>query len=282
MVSQELIQLQRQLNFSGNCKNLSQRVDFHFENGILLNHELYNTCFLELKVSKPDEDMPSTDEYTKTLGICWNIQKDCLTIVVPPPTGLETLTKHGLVSDVAKTFDALGLVSPSTIKAKIFVQRLWELKIDWDDPTPEQIQDSWFQWRSELHLLSQTEVPRCYFDKQSQVQSLELHGFSDASKVAYAAVVYLQTTAVSGDVDISLLMSKSKVALIKRLTIPFLELCGAQFLAQLLHHVRTVLGISIANVFAWTDSTIVLNSRITLSQPDVLLPRGDLILERTT
>ena len=72
---------------------------------------------------------------------------------VPSPTPLETLTKQGLVSDVAKTFDILGWFSP-TIKAKILMQQLWELKIDWDDPVPECIHDAWLQWRTKLHLLS--------------------------------------------------------------------------------------------------------------------------------
>ncbi len=213
----------------------------------------------ELKGSKLNQDMPSSEEYTKTLGMRWNIQRDCFTVVVPPPGDLKTVTKRGLVSDIAKTFDAHGWVSPSTIKAKIFMQRLWELKVDWDDNIPKDIHESWLHWRSELHLLSQVAIPRCYLDKESQVQSQELHGFSDASEVAYAAVVYIRTTFVSGDVHISLVMSKSKVAPIKRLTIPRLELCGAQLLARLLHHVRSVLSISLSHVFAWTDSTIVLN-----------------------
>ena len=166
--------------------------------------------------------MPTTDDYTKTLGIQWNALKDCFKLCVPSSTPHHTLTKHGLVSDVAKTFDALGLFSPSTIKAKILIQQLWELKIDWDDPVPEDVHDAWLQWRTDL--LSQMTIPRCYSNKESQVLSTEIHGFSDSSEVAYAAVVYLRISDTSNQTHLSLVMSKSKVAPIKWLTIPRLEL----------------------------------------------------------
>ena len=67
--------------------------------------------------------------------------------------------------------------------------------------------------------------------------SIQLHGFSDASQSTYAAVVYLRMMD-SKEVHVSLVASKTKVAPLKRFTIPRLELCGAYILAKLLEHVR--------------------------------------------
>ena len=108
-------------------------------------------------------------------------------------------------------------------------------------------------------MLSQRSIPRCYFNKQSQPCFMEIHGFSDASEAAYAAVVYLRITDETEIAQTSLVMSKTKVAPIKRLTIPRLELCGAYLLARLMHYVKEILRIPLSNVYAWTDSTIVLS-----------------------
>ena len=136
---------------------------------------------------------------------------------------------------------------------------MWEHRIDWDDTVPLPIHNDWLQWRTELHRLSGKSIPRCYFDKSTQIISFELHGFSDASEHAYAAIVYLRMIDLLGNVQVSLVTSKTKVAPIKRLTIPRLELCGAQLLAHLLNHARQVLEIPLSHTCAWTDSTIVLN-----------------------
>ena len=139
---------------------------------------------------------------------------------------------------------------------KILLQQLWELKIDWDDPLPPTIHDAWLQWISELKLLSDKHIPRCYFTKEAHILAVELHGFCDASEPAYAGVVYLRVIDSDGGVQLSLVTSKTKVAPIKRLTVPHLELCGAHLLARLLHHVQQVF---INCVYAWADSTIILS-----------------------
>lgn len=124
---------------------------------------------------------------------------------------------------------------------------------------PQPILDEWLQWRSELPQITEMSIPRCYYPKSAQIQSFQLHGFSDASELAYAGVVYLRMTDTNGRVLTSLVCSKTKVAPIKRLTLPRLELCGANLLAKLLFHVMKALNLSLQEVYAWTDSTIVLN-----------------------
>ena len=104
------------------------------------------------------------------------------------------------------------------MKAKILLQRCWEQKLNWDDPLPSAIQDAWYNWRSELHLLAEKRISHCYFDKSSQITSLVLHGFCDDSEHAYAAVVYLRitnslgNTSYSGEQNTSVGNEEQKVA----------------------------------------------------------------------
>jgi hypothetical protein len=133
---------------------------------------------------------------------------------------------------MAKIFDALGWFAPTTVKMKILLQRVWESRVDWDDAVPSSIQDMWCQWRKELPVLSSKQIPRCYFPQDFHATSSQLHGFSDASEDAYAGVVYLRLTDVHDNVHVSLIVSKTKVAPLKCLTTPRLELCGAHLLSK--------------------------------------------------
>jgi len=87
----------------------------------------------------------------------------------------------------------------------------------------------------------------------------ELHTFADSSEKGYAAVVYLRC--ISGStIQCHLITAKSKVAPLKHVTIPRLELCGALLAAKLLHSVHHIFAsiTPIATMHAWTDSTTTL------------------------
>ena len=88
-----------------------------------------------------------------------------------------------------------------------------------------------------------------------------MHGFSDASEFAYGGVVYLRAINPDNAVHVSLVVAKTKVAPIKSLTMPWLELCGTVyvFTAKPLSHCRKVLDVPLSDTFDWTDSTVVLS-----------------------
>ena len=112
-----------------------------------------------LRGSQSLHKIPDPDEYTKALGIQWNSSSDYFRLTVTNLPEAENLTKRRLVSDIARTFDVLGWFSPAIIKVKILLQRVWELKIGWDELLADEIKEPWLQWRTELVLLSDRHIP---------------------------------------------------------------------------------------------------------------------------
>ena len=133
--------------------------------------------------------------HPKALGVEWDSTQDTMATFLTLPDKYVS-TKRGVISDVARTFDVLGWLSPTMIQMKILYQKLWELKLAWDDEIPPEYIAQHREWREQLPLLADKQHPRCYFAPDER-QSVQLHGFSDASKYAYAAVVYICATYVS-------------------------------------------------------------------------------------
>ncbi|XP_055388039.1 uncharacterized protein LOC129616439 [Condylostylus longicornis] len=138
------------------------------------------------------------------------------------------------------------------------IQKLWLSRSGWDNDLEKALQDEWQNYRSSLTELEKIKITR-WFSYTSTACKMELHGFCDASIKAYAAVVHLVVTNKSGSRQISLVAAKSKVAPIKTISLPRLELSGAALLAKLTRPMICVLKImNWSEVRAWTDSQIVL------------------------
>ena len=98
----------------------------------------------------------------------------------------------------------------------------------WDDTVLEQDQVRWAKWLSELPLLKQFKVNRCVKPAEfGTVVSQQIHLFIDASSVGYGSVAYLRLRDNSNRIYCSFLMGKARLASIKSVTMPRLELTAA-------------------------------------------------------
>lgn len=221
--------------------------------------ELLHSIPEELREQEPVHLISMPGDCQKALGVHWNTELDTMYVATPTLTPITGPTKRQIASGVAKTFDLLGWFAPAVIVLKILLQKLWKLGMAWDDPVPDDIANAWRSWQDELPYIANHPIPRHYFRADKQRVQTQLHGFSDASNVAYGGVVYLRTMYQDTSTSVSLVCSKTKVApLSPPGTTPRLELCGAQVLSKLLVTVMKAIDIPLQDTYAWSDSTIVL------------------------
>ena len=148
----------------------------------------------------------------RVLGLNWDTQKDYLVYKLDDLISfIKSLlpTKRSLLKMSAKIFDPLGFISPITISAKMLFPQVCVHKADWDQPLEDDTLSKWNQLPKAFETLSQIKIPRCYSTQDKPKTSFELHGFSNASERAYAAVVYLRTPGNKGNSEACLVASKT-------------------------------------------------------------------------
>ncbi|XP_065204000.1 uncharacterized protein LOC135834091 [Planococcus citri] len=213
---------------------------------------------LQLPSSEPID--PKIQARGNVLGIEWDTAADTflfsnLADLKSPET---PFTRRTALSLVAKIFDPLGWLSPLTVTGKLLIQELWLEKADWDDQISPSMQPRFNEFVSKIPVLADISIYRYLGTGDVKLMQYEVHGFSDASKQAFAACVYIRQ--VNGpDVTIRLVQAKTRVApRTTARTIPQLELCAALLLVELLKEVCSALDYPINRCKLYTDSTIVL------------------------
>lgn len=124
---------------------------------------------------------------------------------------------------------------------------------------PEDLQLKWSKLRAEFVLIEKIKINRWMdtFHTHSKFK-YELHRFADSTEEAYAATTYLRVMKGDGSFSVHLVAAKTKVAPIKRIALPRLELCAAHLLVKLVNSIRTALKLSLQQIVLWTDSTVTL------------------------
>ena len=170
------------------------------------------------------------------------------------------LTKRLVLSLISRLFDPLGFLTPFTITVKCLFQQIWKLQLDWDQILPDTIQVSVRKWLKDLDIVKTLRIPRRFSGPLwSETVTFQLHGFGDASEQAYGACVYILKQDSTGKSESSLVASRSKVAPLKGMSLPRLELMGALLCARLMTHVADALRLpATTEKHCWTDSKVTL------------------------
>ncbi|GFX91464.1 integrase catalytic domain-containing protein [Trichonephila clavipes] len=204
--------------------------------GMNLHKWSSNSPELNSSLSSDVEHSFSTDiDLTvKTLGISWKPFEDCFVFKVSV-SAKHIYTKREVLSVIAKLYDPLGFIGPVIAKAKVFLQQLWQCKLDWDDVLPNSIANEWREFVTTLKCIEEVKINR--FIMADNNVRIVLQGFADASEAAYGVVVYLQCFLHNGAAKVSILASKSP---------------------QLVKKIHSTLRLNISDIVLHTDSTIAL------------------------
>jgi len=192
-------------------------------------------------------------DVTKALGLVWDPAVDTLLFSFSVLDSIVKPSRRSVLSIVARFYDPLGLLGPVITKAKIFLQQLCKDQLNWDESLPVARDTAWKELCSSFQNIPHVSFPRVVLIADAEV---EIHGFCDASLEAYGACVYVVTRGKT--VTSRLLCSKSRVAPLKTLSVPKLELCGAKLLASLMYEINRT-GIFFSQFYCWCDSSVVLS-----------------------
>lgn len=207
----------------------------------------------EVRTLDLDEELPME----RALGVQWDVEADRFTFSIAPKS--HQTTRRGILSIVCSIYDPLGFLAPITLVAKQILQNLCKLKLTWDEKVPLDIAQTWKNWLSSLCLLDGFGIKRSFTPLGfGQITSAQLHNFCDASEVGYGAVSYLRLTNDKGEVCVSFVFGKAKVAPLKCTTIPRMELAAAVLAVRLDRMLRTELEYKLTDSTFWSDSMTVL------------------------
>ena len=213
----------------------------------------------EASVTVQDLDLQQDNTVQRALGIQWRIDTDKLGYSINKQD--KPYTRRGLLSIVSSIFDPIGFLAPVILPAKKILQEMCaDDKLEWDDKVSLDQEERWKEWLGELEDLKGVTVNRCLKPSDfGKIVSTELHVFSDASTTGYGSVAYLRIRNEEGKVHVVFLLGKARLAPIKPISIPRLELTAAKVSVHVAQFLKRELDMKIDETVFHTDSTTVLH-----------------------
>lgn len=143
------------------------------------------------------------------------------------------------------------------IYIKIIIQKLWQLKVNWDATLPPSIESEWQNYHKKLTYLNSLVIKRSIIGN-GNIHEVQLHGFADISLTSYSAYLYLCIKNSVGEVTTNLICSKLLALPLKTVSLLQLELLAVMLLTRLVSKYSSNLNSPIEKKYYWSDLTVVL------------------------
>ena len=225
---------------------------------------------------KPEEAVSADGLHVGVAGYLWRPEDDLLLLDIGPPrlgkakrgkmpepvvgdfgSALrKCFTRRTLAGVTARVFDPLGLATPVTAGLKLDLHDLCARKLDWDDPVPLELLETWAAHMAAIQDLKDVVFRRAIIPIDAVTSTVDLLVAVDASQYLAAAAIYGRVRRKCGAYSCQLLMARSKIT--ASLTIPRAELKCAVIGAVSTQVIKKNLGANLGEVIYITDSTICL------------------------
>ena len=222
--------------------------------GWLSNQSLENNI---VGLEKPKMKVLRGATQEKILGTIWDHAKDMLPFNVDPPNDI-TLTQRIVLSQISCIFDPVRFAAAFLVRAKIGMQHLWQRGLDWHQELPPAAREEWSRFYQEMGDLNHVTFKRSLTPQDATALPI-LCIFSDASNEAFGACAYFTWRTESNEYVTRFIAAKSRVAPLKPLTIPRLELQAAVLATRLSQSIEEESRMQFEKVVFFSNSNIVLS-----------------------
>ena len=203
-------------------------------------------------------EVEPSQEGSSVLGLQWTITDDSLQVCRGTSKEVETpITQRKILSLVSSVFDPLGLFAPFSVHMRRLLKSIWTKNGQhWDNSVEPNEEEEFLKWKAQLPEVAETSIDRRYFSTAKD--KWELHVFADASEDTMCAVAYLRSKPKEYSADLAFVIGKYRVAPMRHLSIPRLELQAAVMAVRLKEQIVEEHESKIQSCNFWTDSTTVL------------------------
>ena len=197
-------------------------------------------------------------QMTKVLGVGWVSAADCIKYAPDIDSlDLTNLTRRKVLERTMKIYDPLGILGPFTLQAKVFLRETWTQKLEWDEVMSSELQRKWISFFNRLEELSDISYDRCLHPVDAVGKPI-LVIFSDGSDEAYGAAAYVRWELKDGTYWSRLAMAKSRIAPIKKISTPQMELNGAVVSKRIRQVIEKEMRLDFESVIHLIDTITVL------------------------